>query len=133
VNGRARPPRRDCSPTSNARTNEKLNLLDPSEEANLAIVTGTIMEEPIRDRSRAGHPVTVLLVGFRAPDEEAHDYTACLEVEALDSIAEYQRDLLRVGRRLVVLGRLTGAGGLWATALVADAPNHPRHGISGRQ
>jgi hypothetical protein len=93
----------------------------------LAIVTGTIMEEPIRDRSRAGHPVTVLLIGFKAPDEEAHDYLACLEVEAVDSIAESQRSLLRLGHRLVVLGRLTGAGGLWAIALIADVPEHPVH------
>jgi hypothetical protein len=102
-----------------------LKLPDPSEETNLAMVTGTIMEEPIRDRSRGGRPVTVLLVGFKAPDEDAHDYTACVEVEAPDSIAESQRRLLRIGRRVAVVGRLTGAGGLWAIALIADAPKRP--------
>ena len=96
------------------------------------MVTGTIMEEPIRDRSRAGRPVTVLLIAFRAPDEDAHAYTACLEVEALDSVVDSQRSLLRIGRRLVVLGRLTGAGGLWAGAVLAeDAPQPSGHG-SGR-
>jgi hypothetical protein len=133
VTGRTRRPHQGGSSTPNTRGQDgELSLPHPSEEANLAIVTGTIMEEPVRDRSRGGHPVTVLLIGFKAPDEEAHDHTACLEVEALDSIAESQRNLLRVGRRLVVLGRLTGAGGLWATALIADVPKHPGHGMRRR-
>jgi hypothetical protein len=104
-----------------------LKLPDPSDVANMALVTGTIMQEPIRDRSRDGQPVTVLLVGFKAPDEEANDYTACLEIEALDSIAESQRGVLHRGRRLAVLGRLTGAGGIWAIALLGDAPKSSGH------
>jgi hypothetical protein len=130
VTARTRRPRPDCSSAQNTGTDAALKLPDPSEETNLAMVTGTIMEEPIRDRNRNGQPVTVLLVGFKAPDEEAHDYTACLEVEALDSIAESQRSLLRIGRRLAVIGRLTGAGGLWAIALIADAPR--RSGMTRR-
>jgi hypothetical protein len=130
VTARTRRPRPDCPSTQNTGTDGALKLPDPSEETNLAMVTGTIMEEPIRDRSRNGQPVTVLLIGFKAPDEEAHDYTACLEVEALDSIAESQRSLLRIGRRLAVIGRLTGAGGLWAVALIADAPK--RSGMTRR-
>ena len=127
-----RRPRLDCPSTQSTATDARLKLPEPSEETNLAIVTGTIMEEPIRERSRDGQPVTVLLVGFKAPDEEARDYTACLEVEALDSIAESQRSLLRVGRRLAVVGRLTGAGGLWAIALIADMPKRSGHGMRRR-
>jgi hypothetical protein len=110
---------------------DDLKLPRPAEEANLAIVTGTILEEPTGELSRGGDPVTVLLLGIKAPDAEAHDYTACLEVEALDSIADPHRQQLRKGRRLVVLGRLTGVG-LWATVLVSAAPRHPEHGVRSR-
>lgn len=138
VTGRAhrprRPRRRDCptTPRPPGAPDGWVTLPRPSEEANLAVVTGTIMEEPIRDRSRAGHPVTVLLIAFKAPDEEAHPYTACLEVEALDSVVDSQRSLLRVGRRLVVLGRLTGAGGLWAGVVLAEDAQQPSGQGSGR-
>jgi hypothetical protein len=69
--------------------------------------------------------VTVLLVGFDAPDADALPYEACLEVEASDSIVDSQRHLLGIGRRLVVLGRLTGAGGLLVSALVVDGAERP--------
>lgn len=85
----------------------------------MALLSGTIVEEPLRDRSRDGDPVTVLLVAFTAPDEKARRGAACCEVEVSDEIAAGQRRHLRAGRRLVVLGQLTGAGGLWATAIVA--------------
>jgi hypothetical protein len=46
-----------------------LRLPDPDEEANAALLSGTIVDEPVRDRSRDGDPVTVVLVSFDAPDE----------------------------------------------------------------
>jgi hypothetical protein len=93
-------------------------LPDPDEEANVALLSGMIAEEPVQDKSRDGEPVTVLLLAFDAPDERARGATACCEVEVPDEIADRQRRQLRAGGRLVVLGRLTGAGGLWATAIV---------------
>jgi hypothetical protein len=96
----------------------EVSLPDPSEEANVALLSGTIVEEPLRDKSRDGDPVTVLLLSFDAPDEKARRAVAVCEVEVPDEIATKQRKQLRAGRRLVVLGRLTGAGGLWATTII---------------
>lgn len=96
----------------------ELRLPDPDEEANLALISGTIVEEPLEDKSRDGDPVTVLLVSFDAPDEKARRAVAVCEVEIPDEIADKQRKQLRAGKRLVVLGQLTGAGGVWATAIV---------------
>ena len=96
----------------------EVSLPDPSEEANVALLSGTIVEEPLRDKSRDGDPVTILLMSFDAPDEKARRAVAVCEVEVPDEIAEKQRKQLRAGRRLVVLGRLTGAGGLWATTII---------------
>jgi hypothetical protein len=84
------------------------------------------MEEPTRDESREGDPVTLLLLGFPSPDEAGRDYVAFVDLEVRDSIAEPRRRWLREGRRLVVLGRLTGERGIWATAIVADRhPDNP--------
>jgi Single-strand binding protein family len=103
----------------------ELPLPDPNEEANVALLSGTIAEEPLRDKSRDGDPVTVLLVAFDAPDEKARGTVAVCDVEVPDEIADIHRKALRAGRRLVVLGRLTGAGGLWATAIVTRQPKRP--------
>ncbi len=103
----------------------------PDEEANLALVTGTILEEPTRDTSRGGDPVTILLLGVKASDVGDRDETACLEVEAGDPVADPHRDRLRKGLRLVVLGRLTGVG-VWATALVPAVPMPPGYRGTGR-
>jgi hypothetical protein len=90
----------------------------PDEEANLAIVSGVIVEEPVKGRSRDGDPITVLLMAFTAPDKKSRRGAACCEVEIPESIATRQRKQLRAGGRLVVMGQLTGAGGIWATAIV---------------
>jgi hypothetical protein len=116
--------RQACRPTTGAAllggkaSPIEVSFPDPSEEANVALLSGTIVEEPLRDKSRDGDPVTVLLMSFDAPDEKARRAVAVCEVEVPDEIAEKQRKQLRVGRRLVVLGRLTGAGGLWATTII---------------
>jgi hypothetical protein len=96
-------------------------LPDPNEEANVALLSGTIVEEPLRDRSRDGGPITVLLVSFDAPDDIEGQALAVCEVEVPDEIADEQRGQLRVGGRLAVVGQLTGAGGLWASAIVTRA------------
>jgi hypothetical protein len=95
-------------------------LPHPAEETNVALLSGTIVEEPLQDKSRDGDPVTVLLLSFGAPDEKARGAVAVCEVEVPDEIADKQRTQLRAGRRLVVLGRLTGAGGLWATTIITS-------------
>jgi hypothetical protein len=95
-----------------------MEMPDPEEVANVALLTGTIVEDPLRDKSRGGVPVTVLLVSFDAPDETVRGVEALCEVEVPDEIADGQREQLCLGERLVVLGRLTGDGGLWASAVV---------------
>ena len=117
--------RQACQPVSKAAGSSvsdprplELTLPDPDEEANVALLSGTIVEEPLRDKSRDGDPVTVLLVAFTAPDEKASRGSACCEVEVSDEVAGTQRKQLSAGRRLVVLGQLTGGGGLCATAIL---------------
>jgi hypothetical protein len=90
--------------------------LGSGEEINQAVLSGVIVSEPIRDTGRDGAPITVLLLAFPAPDERARDTSTCCEVEVLDSIADRHRRGLRVGRRVRVVGQLTGVG-LWASAL----------------
>jgi hypothetical protein len=75
----------------------------------------------LRDTSRDGDLITVLLVSFGAPDERARESSTCCEVEVLDSIADRHRRRLRIGRRVWVAGQLTG-GGLWATSLGTSRP-----------
>jgi hypothetical protein len=123
--------RQACQPVKNggspggSGSPPELSLPDPDEEANVALLSGTIVEEPVRDKSRGGDPVTVVLVSFDAPDEQSRRGSACCEVEVPDEIADQQRGQLRAGRRLVVLGRLTGAGGLWATTIITRKSTRP--------
>lgn len=129
------PPRRSCQKSAQAVKARRemsrsmrvcsspaspvaIGLPDPNEVANVALLSGTIVEEPLRDESRDGAPITVLLVSFDAPDEVEGQALAVCEVEVPDEIADEQRGQLRPGGRLVVLGQLTGAGGLWASAIV---------------
>jgi primosomal replication protein N len=91
------------------------------EEINRAVLSGPIAAEPLRDTSRDGAPITVLLVSFSAPDESAHDSSSCCEIEVTDSIADRHRRRLSVGRRVWVAGQLTGTG-LWATSLGTAPP-----------
>jgi hypothetical protein len=118
-----RPRRRDC-PGAPEATRKDIPLPFPSEVANVAMVTGAIMEVPLRVGDGGPHPMTVLLISFAAPDAGANPYQACLEIDAPDPVIGSQRHLLDVGRRIVVVGRLTGAGGLLASALVADGAEH---------
>lgn len=103
-----------------------LEMPDPHEEANLAIVTGTIVETPVRDKSRDGDPITVLLISFAAPDAKSGRGGACCEVEVPDEIADRQRKELKPGGRLMVFGQMTGAGGLWAKAIVTEGSRSRR-------
>jgi Single-strand binding protein family len=103
-------------------TGGELKLPDPAEEVNNAILSGTIVEEPLRDKSRDGDPITVLLVSFTAPDDKARRASACCEVEVPDPVADQCRRQLQAGGRVAVVGRLTGAGGLWATAIATRKP-----------
>lgn len=86
------------------------------EEVNRAVLSGLIAAEPVRDTSRDGDPITVLLLSFDAPDERARDASTCCEVEVSDDIADRHRRRLSVGRRVRVAGQLTGSG-IWATDL----------------
>src|SRR6185312_8 len=71
--------------------------LGAGEEINRAVLSGLIAAEPIRDTSRDGEPITVLLVSFSAPGERARETSTCCEVEVTDSIADRHRRRLRVG------------------------------------
>jgi primosomal replication protein N len=90
-------------------------------EVNRAVLSGLIASEPVRDTSRDGAPITVLLVSFTAPDERSRGASTCCEVEVTDSIADRHRRRLRVGRWVWVAGQLTGDG-LWATSLGTSPP-----------
>ena len=119
------PPATSATSLSGKSSPVDLRLPDPNEEANVALLSGTIVDEPVRDKSRDGDPVTVLLMSFDAPDEKARRAVAVCEIEVPEELAEQQRKQLRAGRRLVVLGQLTGAGGLWATAIVTRQAKRP--------
>ena len=110
--------RQACPPLRTAPATGGLNLPEPAEDTNVVIVSGVVVEQPVQDMSRDGDPVTVLLISFTAPDEKARRAAACCEVEVLDQVAERERKHLRPGCRVVVFGQLTGAGGLWAKAIV---------------
>lgn len=90
---------------------------EDSLEMNHVVLSGLIAADPLRDQSRDGAPITVLLVAFIAPDEKA-DGTACCEVEVLDKIADCHRSKLSPGAAILILGEMTGAGGLWAREIV---------------
>lgn len=83
---------------------------------NHVVLTGLITADPQRDRSRDGEPITVLLVSFVAPDEKSGG-TACCEVEVPDELADPRRKHLRAGAAILISGKMTGAGGLWATMI----------------
>ena len=85
----------------------------------MVLVTGTVVLPPLREHNDDGEPVTVILVSFTAPDKRARCGEACCEVEVLDEIADPHRENLRPGRRLSVQGELTGADGIWATAILS--------------
>jgi hypothetical protein len=86
-------------------------------DINYAVLTGVLVAEPERDKSRAGDPITVVLMCFAAPDGHVESGAACCEVEIPDALADRHRRHLRAGRRLLVSGTLTGAGGLWAKSI----------------
>ena len=52
--------RQNCQPVTGAAllggkgSPVEVTLPDPSEEANVALLSGTIVEEPVRDKSRDG-------------------------------------------------------------------------------
>jgi primosomal replication protein N len=96
--------------------------LGAGEDVNRAVLSGLLAADPQRDRSREGDPVTILLLSFRAPDQWARPVLTCCEIEVPDAVADRHRRELRAGRRVWVVGQLTGAGGLWATSLGTCGP-----------
>lgn len=87
-----------------------------------------MVDEPQRDRSRDGNPITVLQISFAAPDERAGSGSALWEVEVVDEIADRHRRKLRLGAIVLVVGELTGAGGLWANFLAVEPPGRSARG-----
>lgn len=81
---------------------------------NHVVLSGLIAADPLRDKSRDGDPITVLLISFPAADERARRGSACCEVEILDEIADHYRESLHAGATIMVSGAVTGAGGIWA-------------------
>lgn len=86
------------------------------QEVNRAVLSGVMVNEPQRDRSRDGDQITVLLISFAAPDERVCSGSALCE------IADRHRKQLRLGATVFVVGELMGAGGLWASFLTVKAP-----------
>lgn len=96
--------------------------LDLEQGVNRAVISGVMIDEPQLDRSRDGDPITVVLISFPAPDERAGAGSAQCEVEIRDELADRHREQLRLGATVLVVGELTGAGGLWADFLTAKSP-----------
>ena len=95
----------------------KREVIDQADELgtmNHVVLTGRIADDPQRDKSRDGEPVTVLLVSFIAPDG-----TGCCEVEVPDDLAEPHRKNLLTGVAVFISGAMTGPGALWARTFAA--------------
>jgi primosomal replication protein N len=108
-------------PRPTDRDDPLLVSLGSGEEINRAVLSGLIAAAPAHDTSRAGDPITVLLLSYEAPDEQARRGSTCCEVEVPDSIADRHRRWLRAGRRVWVAGQLNG-NTLWATSLGTSGP-----------
>jgi primosomal replication protein N len=106
----------DLDQVMHSARDEVIAQADDLAAMNHAVLTGRIAADPLRDVSRKGDPVTVLLIAFDAPDEKAGE-TACCEAEVPDEIAETHRKNMRAGAAVLVSGALTGAGGLWVTMI----------------
>ncbi len=100
----------------------QLRELDLEQALNRAVISGVMVDEPQRYRSRDGAPITVLLISFAAPDERVSSGSALCEVEILDELADRHRRQLRLGATVLIVGELMGAGGLWANSLTARSP-----------
>lgn len=111
--------RGSCDPSPVGASHQAGGRLDHDldRDVNVATLTGILVTEPQRDTSRRGDPITVILLCFTAPEDDAESSAACCEVEIPDVLADPQRRRLRAGRRISVSGKLTGAGGLWATSI----------------
>ncbi len=96
--------------------------LDLEQGVNRAVISGVMVDEPQRQQSRDGDPITVLLISFPAPDERVGSGSTLCEVEILDELADRHRGQLRLGATVLVVGELMGAGGLWADFLTARSP-----------
>ena len=110
--------RQACSGIQRRSTVGELWVPNFDEETNVAILTGVILHDPTREKSREGEAITVFQIAFPAPDERARRAAACCDVEVPDELARTYRRQLQPGQRVMVFGRLTGPGGLWATAIV---------------
>jgi len=56
-----------------------LESLGVGEAVNRAVLSGLLVAEPLRERSREGDPITILLLSFGAPDQCARPASACCE------------------------------------------------------
>lgn len=97
----------------------RLGGLDLREGINRTVVSGTMVDGPQRERSRA---ITVVLLSFAAPDDRGGPGSGLCEVEIKDELADPHRSRLRHGATVLVVGELTGSGGLWANSLAAELP-----------
>ena len=93
---------------------------DPEPDVNHVYLSGVLANDPQRDRDRSGDPVLLLMVAFRAPDTRDAQQGAegaLTEIEVSETIAESHLDDLRLGRAILITGRLSGGGGVTATAI----------------
>ena len=96
-----------------ARDEVRAQAEDELGAMNHVVLTGRITEDPTRDRSCDGEPITVLIVAFTSRDER---FDGRCEVEVPDALADPRREHLRVGVAILISGEMTG-GGLWATMI----------------
>jgi hypothetical protein len=108
---------------------------DPRLALNRVFLSGILVADPQKDRSRDRDPVTLLLVAFPAPDAsdtQERLETASCEVEVPDGVADGKQ--LQTGGSIFITGQLSGGGGVIATEIhVGPPPEEPgRKGPSDR-
>jgi hypothetical protein len=106
-------------PTEASIGRPRLGGLDVQLGMNRTVLSGTMVDGPQRERSRA---ITVILLSFAAPDERVGPDSGLCEVEIEDELADPHRSRLQHGATVLVVGELNGAGGLWAKDLAAELP-----------
>jgi hypothetical protein len=84
-----------------------------------------LVADPLKDESRDGKPVTLLLIAFPAPDTpdtaKAPETASC-EIEVPEEVSAHRPEELQAGVSIFVTGQLSGGGGVIATEIHSSSP-----------
>jgi hypothetical protein len=112
-------------PSKANRWSTEISFPKVDERANVVLLSGRIIER-LEDRNRDDELIVVVLVSFDVPDERARETAVVSRVEVPNVVAAQHLEQLSAGKDLVVIGRLTVGGGIWATAIAIHQPRHRR-------